>query len=64
MLLSLSDPGLRMTLNIDQRNYVSTAGNVAGVRVVILPQNQIAFPEDEGVTVSPGYSTFIGMKEV
>ena len=53
-----------MVINVDQRNYVSESGDIAGVRVIVLPRNQIAFPEDEGITVSTGHSTFVGVTQV
>ena len=36
--------GLTMTLNINQNEYVSETGDVAGAVVVIRPQNQMPFP--------------------
>ena len=53
-----------MIVNINQSNYASQAGDIAGLRVIVLSQNQIAFPEDEGITVSPGYFTSIGLRLV
>ena len=53
-----------MTLNIDQNDYVSEAGTVAGVRVSVSAQNIMPFPEDDGLTVGPGYATSIGLKQV
>ena len=56
--------GLQVIVNIDQDDYVPQSGDIAGLRVIVLSQNQIAFPEDEGITVSPGFSTSIGLKMV
>ena len=56
--------GLQMIVNINQSNYVSQIGDIAGLRVIVLSQHQIAFPEDEGITVSPGYFTSIGLQKV
>ena len=53
-----------LTLNIDQNDYVSEAGSVAGVRVSVSAQNMMPFPEDDGLTVGPGYATFIGLAQV
>ena len=63
-MLDCKFPGLQMIVNINQSNYVSQAGDIAGLRVIVLSQNQIAFPEDEGITVSPGYFTSIGLNMV
>ena len=51
-------------MNVNQDEYISQAGDTAGVRLVVLDQNQLAFPEDEGVTISPGFETLIGIKQV
>lgn len=59
-----TSPGLTMTLNIDQDNYVYQAGSMAGVRVTILDQNLMPFPVDDGVTASPGYTTDIAVSQV
>ncbi|ESO07064.1 hypothetical protein HELRODRAFT_184156 [Helobdella robusta] len=54
--------GLEMVVNIDQMDYVKQAGSLAGIRVVILDQNQMPFPEDEGVSVGPGQLTYISLQ--
>ena len=51
-----------MTINIDQNDYIF--GDTAGVRIVALPQNQMAFPEDEGITISPGFYTQVAIAAV
>lgn len=56
--------GLAMTLNIQQNEYVSGAGDTAGARITILPQNQMPFPEDHGFTLSPGLETYIHITKV
>ncbi len=43
---------------------MSEAGDVAGVRVSVSAQNIMPFPEDDGITVGPGYATFIGVAQV
>lgn len=53
-----------MIMNIDQASYVKDAGDTAGVRMVIHSGSRMPFPEDEGITVSPGHSTSIGLKKV
>jgi len=53
-----------MIVNIDQANYVKDAGETAGIRLVVHPGNRMPFPEDEGMTVSPGHSTSIGLQKV
>ena len=53
-----------MIINIDQDDYVKEVGDTAGIRLVVHPQNRMPFPEDEGITVSPGHSTSIGLRQV
>jgi len=53
-----------MTLNINQNEYVTETGDVAGAVVVIRPQNQMPFPEDDGIIVSPGHATSIAITQV
>ena len=53
-----------MTMNIQQDEYVTEAGDTAGIVVVIQPQNQMPFPEDDGTLVSPGFTTSIAVVQV
>jgi len=53
-----------MTININQQEYVKQAGDTAGAIVVIAPQNQMPFPEDDGIIVSPGHATSIAITQV
>jgi len=53
-----------MTLNVQQYEYVSQAGDTAGIVVGILPQYQMPFPEDDGIMISPGYATSIAIIQV
>jgi len=53
-----------MTVNIQQYEYVTQAGDTAGIVVGILPQNQMPFPEDDGVIISPGHATSIAIVQV
>lgn len=56
--------GLSMTVNVNQNEYITQAGDTAGVVVVIRPQNQMPFPEDDGIIVSPGHATSIAISQV
>jgi len=49
--------GLRLVANIQQDQYTSGVGSTAGIIVLVHPQNTMPFPEDDGILVSPGYST-------
>ena len=55
--------GLELILNINQDDYSPLTGDTAGIRLVVHPQERMPFPEDEGITVSPGHSTSIGMRQ-
>lgn len=56
--------GLTIVANVQQNEYVAQVGDVAGIRVVVLPQNQVAYPEDDGITVSPGHFTYLAITQV
>ena len=56
--------GMEMIVNIDQPNYVKDAGETAGIRLVVHNGDRMPFPEDEGITVSPGHSTSLGLQKV
>ena len=56
--------GLTIVANIRQDEYMPEYGDIAGIRVALSPQNQMVFPEDEGVTVSPGHVTAISVTKV
>ena len=60
----MRDVGLTMTVNVQQYEYVTQAGDTAGIVVGILPQNQMPFPEDDGIMISPGHATSIGIVQV
>ena len=53
-----------MILNIRQDEYVLGAGDTAGIRVTVLPQNMMPFPEDNGLTCKTGLATSISLKKV
>ena len=55
--------GLRLSLFIDQNNY-SELSTDAGVQVVVHDVTQMPFPDEDGVSVPPGLSAFVGIKLV
>ena len=57
-------PGLELTLNVDQDDYVDESGAVAGIRASVLPQHIMPFPEDDGITVGPGTATYLQLLPV
>nr|XP_006818286.1 PREDICTED: uncharacterized protein LOC102801560 [Saccoglossus kowalevskii] len=55
--------GLKLTLFMEQSEYISIYGRDAGARVVILPNDEPVFPYDEGINIKPGTVTSIGVRE-
>lgn len=53
-----------MVVNIDQDQYSHHMGQAAGVRVVIHSQNNMPFPEDEGLLTRTGYNSQISIEKV
>ncbi|XP_013411978.1 acid-sensing ion channel 1A [Lingula anatina] len=56
--------GLSLQLDVEQEQYLGGLSKEAGMRVLVHSQGNIAFPEDEGFTVSPGFATSVGLKLV
>ncbi|XP_070566572.1 amiloride-sensitive sodium channel subunit beta-like [Ptychodera flava] len=54
--------GLTLELFVDQDDYIPDITETAGIRVAIDPQDMVPFPEDNGISVSPGFSTEIGLR--
>ncbi|OAF70491.1 hypothetical protein A3Q56_01737, partial [Intoshia linei] len=55
--------GLKLTLFIDQREYISQFVQAAGAKVLIHSQKIMPFPEDEGYSVQPGSLTSLAIKK-
>ncbi|CAG5133397.1 unnamed protein product [Candidula unifasciata] len=56
--------GLRLELFLDQENYVPYLATEAGIRVLVHRKGTMPFPEDEGISIMPGRSTSIGIRQV
>ncbi|KAJ8029185.1 FMRFamide-activated amiloride-sensitive sodium channel [Holothuria leucospilota] len=56
--------GLTLEMYIEQTEYVGEIQSAAGIRVTVHPHNMMPFPEDNGVSVSPGQQTALGLKRV
>lgn len=56
--------GLTLDLFINQMEYIPSLTQEAGVRVLLTPQRTIPFPVNEGLTVSPGFATSIGLRKL
>ncbi|KAJ8033149.1 Acid-sensing ion channel 1 [Holothuria leucospilota] len=56
--------GLHLTLNIEENEYVGSFTEGTGIRVMVHPSDILPHPEDVGLSVSPGLSTNIGIRQV
>jgi hypothetical protein len=50
---------LKVTINIDQDEYITTGNEAAGARVVIHDQADMPFPEDVGILAKAGMLTSV-----
>ena len=53
-----------MTLFLEQPEYVGLLTPESGVRVSVHDPKQRPFPEDDGLTVAPGFATSMGIRQV
>lgn len=53
-----------MVMNANQDEYVQGTGGTAGIALLVHPQRYMPFPEDEGIIISPGQSTTVGLSKV
>ena len=53
-----------MKLFVEQYEYVKSLSDAAGVRLVVHNQTSMPFPEDDGINISPGTKTFVGLRRV
>ncbi|KAK3790662.1 hypothetical protein RRG08_048786 [Elysia crispata] len=56
--------GLQLRLFLETDDYVPGISTSKGIQVVIHDQGTISFPEDEGLAVSAGTETFIGLRRL
>ncbi|XP_041368150.1 degenerin-like protein asic-1 [Gigantopelta aegis] len=56
--------GLSLEMYIEQKEYIGSLTQAAGVRVLIHPRNSMPFPEDQGISIPPGYETYVGIRMV
>ena len=53
-----------MELFLNQDQYVANLATEAGIKVLIHQRGTMPFPEDQGITIMPGRSTSVGIKQV
>ena len=56
--------GLLLRLDIEEEQYIGQISSEAGVRVTLHDQGTMAFPFEEGFSVSSGMSTSVGLQKV
>ncbi|GFS05171.1 amiloride-sensitive sodium channel subunit beta-like [Elysia marginata] len=56
--------GLKMELFLNQKEYVANLATEAGIRVLVHRRGSMPFPEDTGMTIMPGRSTSVGIKQL
>jgi hypothetical protein len=59
--ISGSSNGLRLTLNVEQYEYMAGPNFAAGLKVLLVGQNDVAFVEDLGDCVPTGMDAFISI---
>lgn len=56
--------GLTLELNTEQHEYLGQLTQDAGIRVVVSKQGEMSSPLEKGFSISPGYSTSVGIRQV
>ncbi|XP_070542970.1 amiloride-sensitive sodium channel subunit gamma-like [Ptychodera flava] len=54
--------GLELTLFIEQTEYIPVITQNAGAVVLVHPPDNVPFPEEQGLELSPGFSTSLGVR--
>ena len=56
--------GLALELNAQQAEYMDGITTTAGFKVVIHDPKVMPFPEDQGISISPGFESSVGIRVV
>ncbi|XP_050390140.1 amiloride-sensitive sodium channel subunit gamma [Patella vulgata] len=56
--------GLTMELYIQETEYSEFLADTLGAKILVHHQGSMPFPEDDGVSISPGMSTSVGLSQV
>ena len=56
--------GMLLTINLEDDEYITNFASGFGLRLVIHEPGTYPFPAAEGLTLSPGFETSIGLKMV
>ncbi len=56
--------GLTLELYVQEDEYVGLLANTLGVKVMVADHRNVPVPQDEGLALSPGFDTYIGLSKV
>ena len=56
--------GIKLTLNLEIDEYIKNFASGYGIRMVFHEPGTLPLPDEEGLTLSPGSETSIGLKMV
>ena len=56
--------GLKLAIDIERPEYFEELSEDAGAIITVTPEGHLPFPDDSGVSVMPGRTTFIGLRKV
>lgn len=56
--------GIKLTLYLEVDEYIENFSSGYGVRIVFHEPGTFPMPAEEGLTLSPGYETNIGLRAV
>ena len=56
--------GIKLTLNLEMDEYIKNFASGYGIRIVFHEPGTFPLPADEGMTLSPGFETSIGLRLV
>ena len=57
-------PGIKLTLNLEMDEYIKNFASGYGIRMVFHEPGTYPLPAEEGLTLSPGHETSIGLRMV
>ena len=56
--------GLKLVLNLEQSEYIHELASGTGLRLVLSEPGTFAMPSEDGITISGGFDTNIGLRKV
>lgn len=62
--IQLSWSGLSLELFVEHEEYLRTLTDTAGIVLVVHESDKMPLPEDDGIQISTGFNTAVGIKQV